>query len=89
MERRLVPDTPYELIEIVQNGNLGKIHESWCGWRICQRNGDLWTPNRDKVHPQQIMALRYRLAQLACLKRRHSVQTGHLEHFDELVAAVR
>ena len=89
IERSLVPDTAYELIDIVQNGNLGKIDQSWRGWRICQRNGCLWTPNGEQVHLQRIMALRYRMAQLECLKRRLSAETSHLDDSDELVAAVR
>ncbi len=60
-----IPETPYRLLEITQNGQLKHIHNDWTGWRICSRTGQMRTPNGDKVSQGDIQAIRYRKRQIA------------------------
>ena len=57
------------LLELVEHGNLGKLHDAWRGWSIDTRRGVLVTPVGDCVTPGQIAALPYRLHQIAALER--------------------
>ena len=58
----------HAVLDLTQNGNLGRIHEDWNGWKIDTKTGDLVTPvvkrgrNR-KTNPGEIMVgqLRYQL----------------------------
>lgn len=40
----IIPPTAYALLDILRNGNLGRLHEAWDGWKIDTRSGDLVTP---------------------------------------------
>jgi len=69
IERRKIPDTPYELLDVVQNGRLGKIHKGWRGWTICRRTGMLTSPSNEIIYQGEIQAIRYRRHLIAHLQR--------------------
>jgi len=63
-----IPDTPYQLLRITENGTLGAIHSDWHGWTICRKTGQLRTPNGENIHPGDIQAIPYRKHLLAHLQ---------------------
>ena len=69
IQRRRIPDTPYELLDIVQNGRLGKIHKNWRGWTICNRTGILRSPSNEIVCQGDVQAIPYRRHLIAHLQR--------------------
>ncbi len=68
LQRRKIPETPLRLLQIIQSGHLHLIHDSWDGWRICSRTGQLWTPAGDKIHPADLLAMKYRMHQIRALR---------------------
>lgn len=44
LENAKLPPAIYQLLDLIENGNLGRIHSDWDGWRINPKDGDLVTP---------------------------------------------
>ncbi len=68
LKRGRIPETPLKLLQIIQSGKLGEIHDEWHGWKICSRTGQLWSPNGEKMHQGDISAIKYRLHQIRALR---------------------
>ncbi len=88
IQRRKIPDTPYELLDIVQNGRLGKIHKDWRGWTICHRTGLLRSPSNEIVCQGDVQAIRYRRHLIAHLQRELRL-AGHSDDAQQPLFQVR
>jgi len=68
-----LPPAMYALLDITENGRLGRIHNDWSAWRIDIRTGELVTPivrrarNR-RIKPGEIMSEQLRYQQISALK---------------------
>ena len=61
LQKRQLPYTVSVLLDIIQNGNLGRIHDEWTGWSIDQHSGALVSPVDTRVLPGEILSIPYRL----------------------------
>jgi hypothetical protein len=66
-EQRL-PAAVSLLIRVMHDGELGLVDDAWRGFRLDRRAGVLWTPDDWPCRPGDILAIRYRMAQLRALE---------------------
>lgn len=57
------------LMRVMLDGELELVHSDWSGWRLDRRTGVLYTPDGWPCRPSDILAIRYRLAQVRALER--------------------
>jgi hypothetical protein len=67
-EQRL-PRAVALLVDVMHHGELERIHGAWAGYRIDRRDGTLWTPEGWPCRPGDVVAIRYRAAQVDALER--------------------
>jgi hypothetical protein len=67
-EQRL-PQPVSLLVRVMHDGDVSLVHGDWSGFRLDRRSGTLWTPEDWPCTPGDILAIKYRAAQLAALQR--------------------
>lgn len=67
--RRQLPTAVYQLLKILQKGDLGVMHDAWAGWSVDTKRGDLVTPVGECIRPGHVLSLPYRLHQLGTVQR--------------------
>src|SRR5688572_8181578 len=67
-EQRL-PRAVSLLVRVMHHGELELTHDAWKGFRLDRRDGTLWTPEGWPCQPGDVLAIRYRAAQLRELER--------------------
>lgn len=76
-EQRL-PRAVSSLVQIAHDGQLELVHDAWRGFRLDRRSGVLWTPDDWPCRPGDIMAIRYRMAQLRALEAERDLEGPRL-----------
>lgn len=71
-EQRL-PRAVSLLVRVMHHGELELVHDVWKGFRLDRRSGRLWTPEDYPITPGDVLAIKYRAAQLRELERRLSL----------------
>lgn len=79
LKKRELPHNAHALLNILQNGNLSRIHENWTGWMIDPKSGALVTPVRTKVYPGELLAIPYRL-------HLHTTYQRKIKHLETQIA---
>jgi hypothetical protein len=67
--RQELPAAVSRLLRIALEGELELVHERWKGFRLDPRDGTLWTPEAWPCTPGDVLAIKYRAAQLLELER--------------------
>lgn len=75
-EQRL-PRAVSLLVRLMHDGELELVHERWHGFRLDRRDGTLWTPEDWPATPEDLAALKYRLAQIRELERELERRAPH------------
>ena len=57
------------LVRVVHHGELELVHDTWRGFRLDHRTGTLWTPEGWACTPGDVLAIKYRVAQVRALER--------------------
>jgi hypothetical protein len=57
------------LARIMLEGELALVHPDWAGFRLDRRDGALWTPEQWPARPGDLLAIKYRMAQVRELER--------------------
>src|SRR5262245_5185868 len=57
------------LVRIAHHGELELVHPAWKGFRLDARTGALWTPEDWPCAPGDLLAIKYRAAQVRALER--------------------
>lgn len=57
------------LVRVMHDGELELVHEAFRGFRLDPRAGVLWTPEDYPLSPGDLLAIKYRAAQLRALER--------------------
>jgi hypothetical protein len=57
------------LLSVMHDGELELVDERWRGFRLDRRSGTLWTPEGWPCTPGDVLAIRYRQAQVRALER--------------------
>lgn len=52
------------LVRTMHHGELELVHDTWRGFRLDRRDGTLWTPEDYPLKPGDLLAIKYRAAQL-------------------------
>ena len=94
LRERKLPKTVEALLDITHNGNLGRIHSKWNGWKIDPKGGDLMRPDRSFSRPMavsagEIMSTQYRFQQLSVLKSANAELTAKTESQEKTIEALR
>ena len=63
-----LPDAIYQLLDLLHNGSIARIHDAWSGWVIDTKTGHLMAPDGLEISASEILAITYRYAQLAALQ---------------------
>jgi hypothetical protein len=84
--RKALPLAVMLLLRVMYYGELELVNESWKGFRLDPRSGVLWTPENWPCTPGDLLAIKYRAAQVQELERRLSAALG-LSDLDRLLAA--
>jgi hypothetical protein len=56
------------LVRVMHHGELELVHDAWKGFRLERRTGVLWTPDNWPCGPGDVLAIKYRIAQLRALE---------------------
>ena len=56
------------LVRVLHHGELELVHGRWHGFTLDRRDGTLWTPEGWPCRPEDVLAIRYRAAQLRALE---------------------
>lgn len=67
-EQRL-PRSVSLLVRTMHDGELELVHDAWAGYRLDRKTGVLWTPEGWPCRPGDVLAIKYRAAQLRELER--------------------
>ena len=59
-----LPKSVSLLVRVAHHGELEHVHDLWRGFRLDRRTGTLWTPEGWPCSPGDVLAIRYRAAQL-------------------------
>jgi hypothetical protein len=73
------------LLRVMYYGELELVHEAWKDFRLDPRSGVLVTPEAWPCRPGDVLAIKYRAAQLEALERRFSAELG-FSALDRLLA---
>jgi hypothetical protein len=57
------------LIRVMHHGELELVHPAWRDHRLDRRDGTLWTPESWPCRPEDLAAIKYRIAQVRELER--------------------
>lgn len=75
-EQRL-PRAVSLLIRVMHDGELGLVHDAWSGFKLDRRRGVMWTPEDWPCRPGDVLAIKYRMAQVRALERELATHTVH------------
>ena len=64
-----IPEAMYQLLDLLLNGSIARIHGAWSGWNIDTKTGDLVTPVGTTIKPGEVMSIPYRMQLLRHLQR--------------------
>jgi hypothetical protein len=56
------------LVRVMHHGELELVHDAWKGFRLDRRTGTLWTPDNWPCEPGDVLAIKYRVAQVRALE---------------------
>lgn len=57
------------LIRVMHDGELELVHPAWAGFKLDRRTGELVTPEAWPCTPGDLLAIKYRMAQVRALER--------------------
>lgn len=68
-ETQRLPRAVSLLVRVMHHGELDLVHDAWKGFRLDRRDGTLWTPEDWPCRPTDVLAIKYRAAQLRELEQ--------------------
>ena len=68
LKTKKIPEAMYQLLDLLLNGSLARIHGAWHGWHIDAGSGELITATGWRITAGEILAIQLRYQQLAALK---------------------
>ena len=89
MEQAKFPPAVLQLLLLLENGQLGDIHDAWQDWSLEPRTGRLRTPVGTSIAPGEILSIPYRLHLVTAQQRRIAELEAELEQLKSAVDPVR
>ena len=86
LRNRKIPKATYQLLDLLQNGSIARIHRAWSGWLIDRKSGHLVAPTGLEISAGEILAIPWRYQQLAaaqCELRETKKQLRELQQIPE------
>lgn len=68
LTKEKIPEAMYQLLDLLLNGSIARIHGAWYGWRIDAGSGELITATGWRITAGEILAIPLRYQHLAALK---------------------
>ena len=68
LKTRKIPAAMYQLLELLLNGSIARIHGAWSGWKIDASSGDLITATGWRISAGEILAMPLRYQYIAALE---------------------
>ena len=68
LKTKKIPKAIYQLLDLLLNGSIARIHGAWHGWSIDAGSGELITATGWRISAGEILAIPLRYQHLAALK---------------------
>ena len=69
LRNRKIPKATYQLLDLLQNGSIARIHRAWAGWKLCPRSGELMPPNGSRPFaPGHLYAMQLNYQRISAMK---------------------
>ena len=68
LKTKKIPEAMYQLLDLLLNGSIARIHGAWHGWHIDAGSGELITATGWAITAGEVLAIPLRYQQLAALK---------------------
>lgn len=69
LRTKKLPEATYQLLDLLQNGSIARIHPAWSGWRLCPRDGVLIPPNGSRPFaPGHLCAMQLNYQRIAAMR---------------------
>ena len=68
LKTKKMPKAMYQLLDLLLNGSIARIHGAWSGWKIEASSGDLITASGWRITAGEILAMPFRYHYIAALE---------------------
>ena len=68
LKTRKIPEAMYQLLDLLLNGSIARIHGAWSDWKIEASSGDLITASGWRITAGEILAIPFRYHYIAALE---------------------